>query len=221
MPSVVYNPERLKKPLLRSGTRGSGDFKEISWPEALDMIAEQLQETGRKYGKQAILPLGGSGACRGMLHHTHLLSTRFFNGFGGYTETSGSYSGQAAAFTESILFGSAKTGFDKGTLKHSGLIILWGANIADTRYGCEMETRIQEQKKRGIPVIVIDPRKTETATRLGTEWIPVYPGTDSVLMAAVLYVLLRENLVNSRAINALSNGFEKLEQYILGHGFHI
>ena len=216
MPRVVYAPDRLKRPLLRTGPRGTGSFREASWEEALDLVAARLHEIGERYGKQAILPLRGSGACRGMLHNTGFLSERFFHCYGGYTEVAGNYSAQAAAFTQPFLFGSLPTGIDSGTLQFSNLIVLWGTNIVDTRYGCEMEARIREQKDQGVPVVVIDPRFTQTAKRLGTQWIPIKPGTDSVLMAAVLYVLLDRGWVDRISINALSSGFEKLEDYIMG-----
>ncbi|MBW2370562.1 MAG: molybdopterin-dependent oxidoreductase [Deltaproteobacteria bacterium] len=67
MHRALYSPERLRKPLLRTGPRGSGDFKAISWQEALDRIAQKLQAISEKHGKHAILPLGGSGSCRGVL----------------------------------------------------------------------------------------------------------------------------------------------------------
>jgi anaerobic dimethyl sulfoxide reductase subunit A len=79
-----------------------------------------------------------------------------------------------------------------------------------------MLSRVREAKKRGIPVIVIDPRKTSTVSQLGTQWIPVLPGTDSVLMAAVLWVLIDEELVDRDSIKSLSYGFDYLERYIKG-----
>ena len=50
--------------------------------------------------------------------------------------------------------------------------------------GCEWRARIRQAKRRGVPVVVIDPRRTETAKQLGTQWLPVRPGTDSALMLA-------------------------------------
>lgn len=216
MPKVVYASDRLTSPLVRTGERGSGKFREISWEEGLDLVAQRLQEIGKKYGKGAILSIGGSGSCVGAVHNTALLKERFFRLLGNCTEPDGNYSEQAIEFTGAYLFGGAHTGLDPGTLQHSNLIILWGANIVDNRFGCEMESRIREARQRGAPVIVIDPRRTRTASRLGTTWIPVQPGTDSVLMAAVLHVLLDEGLVDRTSVERLSAGFGGLEAYIRG-----
>jgi anaerobic dimethyl sulfoxide reductase subunit A len=216
MQRVVYAEDRVTRPLLRTGERGSGSFKEIGWEEALDLIADRLTGLMEKGKESCILPLGGSGSCIGAVHNTALLKERFFRLLGGCTEAAGNYSEQAIEFTSNYLFGGGHTGLDPGSLRHANLIILWGANIVDNRFGCEMEARIREARDRGVPVMVVDPRRTRTAIRLGTWWIPVRPGTDSALMSAVLFVLLKEGLVDRGAVNRLSSGFGGIERYITG-----
>ena len=154
MMRVQHAPERLKKPLIRTGPKGSGQFKAIEWPEALDHVAQRLADIKERYSNEAILRLGGSGSYRGALHSTSLLTKRFLSLFGGYTETYSSYSSAAATFATPFVLGTGLAGIDAGTLQDSNLIVLWGANIVDTRLGCEMEARIREAKARGIDVIV-------------------------------------------------------------------
>jgi len=218
MTRTLYAPDRLKKPLLRSGARGSGEFREIAWPHALDLVAERLADVQARYGNEAILRLGGSGSCRGALHNTDRLTARFLSLFGGYTETYWNYSSAAAHFATPFVLGTRQAGIDAGTLQFSNLIILWGANVADTRLGCETEARVREARARGIDVIVIDPRRTRSVRKLGTQWIPVRPGTDTALMMAVLYVLLVENLVDTQFVEKYSAGFDELERHVLGPG---
>jgi anaerobic dimethyl sulfoxide reductase subunit A len=216
MTRALYAPDRLTRPLLRTGPRGSGEFKEVSWPHALDMVAENLSDIKTRYGNEAILRLGGSGSCRGALHNTFYLTARFLRMFGGHIETTGNYSTAAASFTLPFILGTTSAGIDAGTLQFSNLIILWGANIADTRMGCETEARIWEAKSRGVDVIVIDPRRSTSVTRLGTRWIPVHPGTDTALMMAVLHELLDEGLVDIDFADKYSVGFEELRRQVLG-----
>ncbi len=216
MTRALYAPDRLKRPLLRTGPRGSGEFKEVSWPHALDIVTNKLSDIKSRYGNEAILCLGGSGSCRGALHNTDSLTARFLSMFGGYTEATGSYSTAAASFAAPFVLGRSSAGIDAGTLQFSNLIILWGANIADTRMGCETEARIREAKSRGGDVIVIDPRRSASVTRLGTQWIPVRPGTDTALMMAVLYVLLDEKLVDTAFVEKYSVGLDELERHVLG-----
>ncbi|HUV09245.1 MAG TPA: molybdopterin-dependent oxidoreductase, partial [Spirochaetia bacterium] len=216
MPRVVYASGRLKEPMVRTGARGSGQFRAVSWAEALDHVASKLAEIRDRCGPRSILRLGGSGAVRGALHNTSLLTRRFLKGLGGFTDTLGSFSAAAVDFVTPFLFGTNNTGLDPATLRFSRLIILWGANVSDTRLGCELENRIREQTERGTPVVVIDPRRSRSVRRLGGEWIPILPGTDSALMSAVLWVLIKENLVDREFIRRTSIGFEALERSILG-----
>ncbi len=216
MPRTLYAPDRLKKPLLRDGPRGSGRFREVSWTQALDLVADRLGKIRVHWGAQAVLRLGGSGSCRGALHNSALLTQRFLGMFGGYTESSGNYSSQAVSFTTPLLLGTKMAGIDPGTLQHSQLIILWGANIADNRLGCEMEARVHEAKDRGVPIVVIDPRRSRTVRTLGTQWMPVYPGTDATLMMAILWVWIKEGLVETAFVDKYSVGFDLLQRRILG-----
>ena len=219
MGRAVYHPERLRSPLVRTGPRGSGQFREVGWDEALKIVSGGLERIRQSRGPQAVLRLGGSGSCRGAVHNTDLLARRFLAGFGGCTDTTGSYSSGAESFVAPYLFGPGnvrRSGIDAATLRFSRLILLWGANVEDTRFGCELAALIREQKRRGVPVIAIDPRRSRTARHLADRWIPVLPGTDTALMAAVLYVLLSEDLVDRSFIRRTSVGFDVLERYVRG-----
>jgi anaerobic dimethyl sulfoxide reductase subunit A len=216
MSRVLYDAGRILKPLLRRGPRGSGDFREASWDEALGVVAGRLAEIKARYGAESILLLGGSGSCRGALHNTDILGARFLSLFGGFTDTSGSYSSAALNFVTPYLFGTRHMGLDPATLQYSRLIILWGANVVDCRFGSEMEGRIRQARERGVEVVSIDPRRTTTVSQLSTQWIPIWPGTDAALMLAILYVLIRAGAVDRRSIERLSVGFEQVERYVLG-----
>lgn len=216
MIDVLYSPERLRKPLMRVGPRGAGDFKEIDWPEALDRVADKLADVKERFGNEAILRLGGSGSCRGALHNTSSLTSRFLHLFGGCIQPTGDYSTWAAKFATPYILGVQRVGIDPGTLQYSNLIVLWGANIVDTCLGCETEARVLEAKRRGVEVIVLDPRRTITARRLGTRWIPVFPGSDAALMMGALHVLITENFIDRAFLEKYSHGFSRLEKLVLG-----
>ncbi len=212
----LHAEDRLTRPLVRSGSRGSGQFREVTWAEAVRAVADGLQAVRDKHGDGAILALGGSGSCRGALHNTGALNARFLNLIGGHVGESNSYSSAAAEYVQSALLGSDAPGVDAATLQHSELIVLWGANMMDCILGCEWRARLRQAKQRGVPVIVIDPRCTETAKQLGTQWLPVRPGTDSALMLAVLHVLVDEGLTDEPFIAAHAGGFEALRRRVLG-----
>jgi len=213
---AAYAPDRLLSPLIRTGARGCGDFKAVSWDEALEYAASGLRKIKANFGSESVLFLGGSGACRGALHNTGSLTQRFLNMFGGFTQTYSNYSSAASDFVTPYVFGTLEVGIDAATLKHSRLIILWGANIMDTRFGCEFPTRIKEVGKNGVPIIVIDPRKSRTANLPNAQWIQIRPGTDTAMMASVLYELLNNNQVDYTYLEKYCLGFDQVEKYILG-----
>jgi len=210
-------PDRLLTPLIRVGRRGSGEFRQASWEEALKLTAENLGEIRAKYGASAILNMGSAGST-GALNATGSLLTRFLYLFGGCTDLNGSYSTGCARYILPYVLGDdwMRAGFDAATMQSAQMIILWGANVLDTRMGSEFPQRLVEAKRRGVPIVVIDPRRSTTVKQAATWWIPCRPGTDAALMLAVLHTLLAEGLADRLFINAHSIGFDRLERYVLG-----
>ena len=219
LPDFQYAPDRLLKPLIRSGPRGAGQFREASWEEALSLTAERLGAVRAKYGPQAVFNLAHLGS-NGALHNTILLAGRFHNLFGGCTIMEGSYSNGAARFALPYMLGdrsTAASGWDAATMQDAQMIVLWGANIIDIRLGTDVAVHLLEAKRRGAAIVAIDPRRSATVKQ--ADWhLPVYPGSDAALMLAVLYVLLSEGLADRPFIEAHSSGFEQLERYVLGQG---
>ncbi len=210
-------PDRILTPLIRSGERGSGRFRPASWDEALSLTAERLTEIRQKHSPQALLAAGSAGSL-GALHSSYAQLGRFTSLYGGCTRLTGSYSLGAAMFVLPYLFGSShhQAGFDPATIQYAQTIILWGANVLETRQGTEVPWRIREAKARGAQIIVIDPRRSDTVRNVATWWLPCQPGADAALMLAVLHVLFSENLADRAAIARLSSGFDALERYVLG-----
>lgn len=206
----LYSPERITTPLIRTGPRGEGSFRSASWEEAIEAAAKHLSPYSEKSGENRpegmILHLGGSGACESVLHNTDSLAKRFLNLLGPHARRTGSYSSGAEKFAMPFVFGSEPYGMDPKTLLESALIILWGMNPADTIFGCELRGYLREAKKRGIPIIVIDPRKSRSVKQFSSQWIPINPGTDSVMMAAVLHTLISENLVDRPFLDTYTAG---------------
>ena len=217
MPRTVYHPERITRPLIRTGKRGSGKFRIADWEEALTLVATRLEALKTRHGAQSVLNLVGSGSVSAALHNTFALPLRFFALFGGCTQVLSNYSAGASGFSVPYVLGKrARSGIDPATLQYSRLIILWGANIMDTRQGSEMPPRLLEASRRGIPIIVVDPRRTRSVEQLGADWIPCRPGADVALMQAVLFVLLREGLVDSDFAAKYSVGFDALVRHVQG-----
>lgn len=213
----THAPERLLHPLSRTGPRGSGQYKQIGWDEALDRIAAALARARDSGGPESVLDLSSAGSI-GAVHTTQTIAARFFSFFGGCTATTGSYSNGAARSVLPYLFGAdfKHSGCDASTMADANLIVLWGANVLEARLGSEIPKALLAARAAGTPVISIDPRRTSTVSRASTRWIPVRPGTDAALMLALLYVLFDENLARRDFARARSTGFDELEAYVTG-----
>ena len=208
--------DRLTRPLVRTGPRGSGLYREASWDEAVKLVAEGLARVRERHGDASILALGGSGSCRGALHDTEDLTARYLNLSGGHVEQTSTYSSAASSFTQPVVLGTQYAGVDPATLRHTAMIVLWGANLVDCIMGSEWRARVREARRRGVPVVVVDPRRTTTARLLGTEWLPILPGTDSALMLALLHELITAGVVDEPFVAAHASGYEALRRRVLG-----
>ena len=211
------SPKRLRTPLLRTGSRGSGQFREISWDEALSLIAQKLSEIRSESGPGSVLCIASSGST-GALHNSQTLARRFFNSIGGCVNVEGNYSCNAATYALTRLFGTSKgnSGFDAETIRHSNFIVLWGSNPFEARLGAELPAYLTEAKNRGTRIISIDPRQSLSARILNAEWIGIRPGTDAVLGYALLFEILQDARFNQEFISKYAIGFEFLADYVLG-----
>jgi anaerobic dimethyl sulfoxide reductase subunit A len=217
LPQETYALDRILNPLVRVGPRGSGQFRQASWDEALRITADRLGEIRARYGAAAVMNRGSAG-CTSALHATWGLLNRFLALFGGCTNLTSNYSNGAARFVLPYVLGDSwpEAGFDAATMQSAEMIILWGANVLETRMGAEIPQRLVEAKKRGAQIVVIDPRRSATVEHTATWWIPCRPGADAALMLAILHVWLSENLADRPYIAAHSAGFDALEGYVLG-----
>jgi len=212
-----YSPHRITKPLVRRGPRGSGDFVEASWDEALALVARRLSEIRAEGGPGAVMSIASAGST-GALHNTEVLALRFLNAIGGAVHVSGNYSSNAANYALARIFGASvgETGFDPASTAFSNLIVLWGANPLEARLGAELPSRLVEAKKRGSRIVAIDPRYSRSARGLGAEWIPVRPGTDPALGYALLYEIVNSPQYDHEYVAERTEGFDALVRFVLG-----
>jgi len=210
----VYAPDRLQYPLKRVGERGEGKFARVSWDEALDEVAEQIIRIRDTYGPAAILNLSWSGG-DGKLHNMSNLS-RFLNIAGGQTTWWGGASFQGGFFGTLATYGKLDTGNDRADLLNSKMIILWGCNPAESIFGTETRWYLTQAKEKGIKIVCVDPRLTETAATWASSWIPIRPGTDIAMLVAMAYVIVEQGLQDQHFLDTYTTGFDKFRDYITG-----
>ncbi|MBI9075049.1 MAG: molybdopterin-dependent oxidoreductase [Desulfatibacillum sp.] len=211
----VHHPERLMYPQKRIGEKGEGKFQRISWDEALGILAAKLKETKDKYGPASILLMTG-GAYLASLHNGSLAASRLLNQFGGYTTHYGNLSSEGAVWASLVQYGSVMVGHGREDMLNSKVIILWGWDPARMISGTNTMHHLIKAKENGARVISIEPRYTDTAATVADQWIPIYPGTDTAMMAAMAYVMITENLHDQDFLDKYTVGFDLFKDYILG-----
>lgn len=210
----AYSPDRLKYPMKRTGPRGEGQFERISWDEALDTVAKELIRVKNTYGSASILLLGGSGS-QAVLHGAGAVE-RLLAGFGGYTRAWGTPSYEAALFSSMATYGTMTTGSAREDLLNSRLIIMWGWNPAVTVWDTNTALTLAKAKEKGIKVVSIDPRLTESTAVFANEWIPIRPATDAAMLIAMAYVIIEQGLQDQGFLDKYTVGFDKFRDYVTG-----
>lgn len=203
----VYSPDRLLRPQLRTGPKGSGRFAPVSWDEALSHVAQRLHAIVGEWGGEAVLPWGSAGT-QGLIQMSSL-DRRFFARLGATRQT-GSLCGATASAGTAATLGSGR-GADPADLRHAELVILWGTNTRLTNR--HLWPFVEEASDRGATVVVIDPIRTITAA--SADWfIQPLPGTDVALMLGMMHVLVRDDLIDRDYIDRYTEGFERLADHV-------
>jgi anaerobic selenocysteine-containing dehydrogenase len=199
----TYSPDRLRHPLVRTGPKGEGAFERVSWDDALAHIAGRLQAIVAEHGGEAVLPYSFAGT-QGVVQKDSI-SRRFFARLGA-SRLERSICGQTV-FAGQLEAAGTVVGLRPKDLAHSRFIVLWGTNTIVTNL--HQWPIIQEARKAGARVVVIDPLRTRTAA--AADWhVRPLPGTDAALALGLMHVIVAEDLHDAEYVAAHTEGFERL-----------
>jgi len=198
----TYHPDRVQTPLKRIGPKGSGQFRQVGWDEALTDIAARLGAIAAR-DPQAILPYSYAGTM-GLLQGESM-AARFFHRLGASLldrTICSSAGGEALSATY-----GGKIGMHLEDYAHAKLIIIWGSNsIASNLH---FWTFAQQAKRNGAKLICIDPRRTETAEKCH-QHLAIQPGTDGALALGLMHELITHGWLDEDYIARHVDGFDKL-----------
>jgi anaerobic selenocysteine-containing dehydrogenase len=204
---LLYHPDRLTYPRIRKGERGSGNWRRVSWDEALDYVAEKIMAVKDKYGAKAIL--FGLGGPKGL---EIFLANRLASLIGTPNVASaGNICHLPRELGYSFTYG-APTGPDLDAIPKC--LVLWGINPWVTNTG-GLGTRAWTRRvlDAGAKVIVIDPRKTEIASK-AHRWFRIRPGSDAALALGVLKIVVEEQLYDADFTSKWTVGLEELREHL-------
>jgi len=211
----VYSPERVLYPMRRIAAKGcAGEvgrstqaWKRISWEEALDEIAGRFRKIISESGSEAILPFsygGNIGTLNG-----GVMDRRFFHRLGASQLERNICSAAGEAGLKSVT--GIKLGTEPEQFTHSRYIIGWAANIHGNNV--HLWPFIEEARRKGAKLVVIDPYRTRTAA--SADWyLPINPGTDAALAMAMMHVIINENLHDADYVQRYTTGFEQLREKV-------
>ena len=185
----VHHPDRLREPLMRVGAKGSGEYQQVSWDEALDKVAREFSRATDEFGAESVWPYFYAGTM-GHLQRDGIIRLKNALGYSGMLKTictTIAYAGWTAGA------GSVR-GADPRDMVNSDLIVIWGCNAVATQVNL-MKLVAQAKQARGSKVIVIDPTKTGTAKKADVH-LAIKPGTDGALAAAVMHCAFRDELAD-------------------------
>jgi len=202
----TYSPDRLMHPLRRVGPKGKGEFKRITWDEALDEMAARLKAIAAEE-PQSILPCSYAGTM-GMLQYASM-DRRFFHRLGASQLERTLCSSAGKAGIKVTLGGSY--GMDPEHYQDAKLILIWGSNPITSNL--HFWSRAQEAKRRGAKLVAIDPYRSLTAEKC-TQHLALLPGTDGALALGMMHVLINEGLVDEDYVARYTLGYEQLAERV-------
>ncbi|HEY3988830.1 MAG TPA: molybdopterin-dependent oxidoreductase [Acidobacteriaceae bacterium] len=210
----VYSPDRLLYPMRRRAGAAKGplptaheaeSFERISWDEALDTIAQRLAAIAEQHGPESVLPYSYAGTI-GVLGYGSM-DRRFFHRFGA-SQLDRTICATAGGDAILSVYGR-KLGTDTEHFHRARLVLAWGANIHGT--SVHLWPQIEEARRAGARLIVIDPYQTRTA-KLADWHIAIHPGTDAALALGMMHVIFAEGLEDRAYIEQHTVGAKELAE---------
>jgi anaerobic selenocysteine-containing dehydrogenase len=205
------HPNRLNYPLKRVGKRGSDEWQQIGWDQAMDEIARRLDNIRNEYGPESVVALGGT-------IHTHgdAMAWRWCNLFGTPNMIwLGKNCGEAQVLSDMAVIGYPSMGVMVPGITQCA--IFWGVNPAEsTPVYNPMDVSwpwLKQAKEMGTKIIVVDPRRTKTA-EIADLWLQIRPGTDGALGLGMLNVIINEDLYDKAFVEKWCIGFDQIKALV-------
>jgi anaerobic selenocysteine-containing dehydrogenase len=180
-----HHKDRLKHPLQRVGAKGEGKFRQISWDDALDLVAGKFQEAERRHGAEGVWPYHYAGTMGLVMRDgiERLCHAKKYSGFHSSICVNPAYAGFAAG-TGTV------AGVDPREMAKSDLVVIWGTNAVSTQVNV-MTHATRARKERGAKIAAVDVYMNGTMEQADLP-VLVKPGTDGALACAVMHCLFRD-----------------------------
>ena len=240
VPSALNSPTRVAHPAIRRSwlehgpgarneMRAREPFVTVQWDHALDLLARELNRVRTTYGNRAIFGGSYGWSSAGRFHHAKTQLQRFLCALGGYVDQKHTYSNAAGHAILPYIFGDPSLGRGPFTswdsvCEHTDLVVSFGGlGLKNTQVepggmgehaSYKWLPRLAAAKAR---VVSITPIRDDTAALLNAQWIAPRPNSDVALMLGIAHTLLVEGLHARQFLASHCLGFERFQDYLLGH----
>lgn len=200
----VHSRERIQTPLIRTGAKGEGSFREAGWEEAVTLIAGRWKEIIREHGPEAVVWCGYSGVMSDVQRNC---VEAFFNYMGACDLVKTLCSSAKGAGYESVV---GTTGcLDPRELKDSDYYLVWGNNMEATRI--QTLPDLIEARKNGKKVVLVEVY-SEDMKKYCDDVLLIRPGTDGALALAMMHVIDRDGLTDENYLKENAVGYEEFKK---------
>jgi anaerobic selenocysteine-containing dehydrogenase len=205
------DPDRLRHPLRRRGN----DWEEISWDEALAEAADRLTAIQKAHGREAVAVYQGNPTVHN--HGSSIFGQVLLRSLGTRSRYSATSVDQLPQMLAALSMFGHQLLLPVPDVDRTGFFLVFGANPLASNGSLMtapgIERRLKELKARGGRLVVVDPRRTETAA-LADLHVPIRPGTDALLVLALLHVLFAESLVRPGALASFTDGIDEVRALV-------
>ena len=199
---LLYDPDRLKTPLINTGSRGEGKFKKASWDEALGYVADKMQKIKEEYGAESIALLTHGTVSTYFIHLLQAFGSSNF-AFPSFALCRGA---RDTAFE--ITFGEAVGNPERVDIQNSKVVVLIGSHLGENAHNSQCQ-EFAEAVGKGATIIVVDPRFS-TAAGKAKYWLPIKPATDLALLLSWINVIINEGLYDKEYVAKYTVGFNEV-----------
>ena len=239
LPELVHSDKRIDQPYVRAGWlrdreksdgagRGHDRMMPIPWETALSLVASELCRVRDEHGYTSLFAGSYGWSSAGRFHHARTQVRRFFGAFGGFTDQVGNYSWGAAQILLEHVLGSAEAVSGAATswrsiAENTDILVAFGGlsqkNWRVTSGGAgyhHMARHVRAAHDSGTKFVIVSPMADDIPDGLDAEWIAPRPGSDTAIILALCYEMVRQGRVDHRFLSSYCSGWDVLLDYLGG-----
>ncbi len=207
----AHHPDRLLHPLQRIGEKGGGEFRRISWDDALDEVAEQLLKAEARHGSETVWPYFYAGTM-GLVQRDGIHRLRHLKRYSGQFDTICTN----MAWTGYIAGTGLLMGPDPREMAVSDCVVIWGTNAVSTQVNV-MTHAVRARKERGAKIVAVDVYHNDTMKQADLA-LCLKPGSDGALACALMHCLFRDGHADREYLAKYTDCPDELEAHLRTRG---